>query len=306
MGTPDFALPAFREIKKSENLIIAVVTQPDRPKGRGLKTTESSVKQWAKQENLHIIQPSSAKEPEFIEKVQQLKPDLIVTAAYGQIIPLELLRIPHLGCINVHASLLPEYRGASPIQHAILDGKQTTGITIFFMNQGMDTGDIILQLQAPILPEDNAQDLHDRLALLSAKAIEETLEMFQKGRPVAYPQDNQKASYCKKIDSDMGRIDWTKEATKIVNHIRAMTPWPGAYCMLENKQIKIVSAVVVNFEGYHIPGSIVVSDERSGIVVACGEGFLRLTKLQKSGGKVLSDNEFLRGNLVALKGKQFI
>ena len=295
MGTPDFAVPALKAVHESGHELPSVVTQPDRPKGRGLKSTASSVKQWAINAGLHVIQPPNAKDPEFIEMVKQMSPDLIITAAYGHIITQELLDIPSLGCINVHASLLPEYRGASPIQHAILDGKSITGITVFFMDAGMDTGDIILQLSISIMPEENAQNLHDKLSMLGAEAIRQVLAMFEIGKPKAYPQNNQKATYCKKIDSSMGKIDWTKEALRIKNHVRALTPWPGAYSTLGGKYIKLSSVRETDFKGSYKPGLIVTFDERNGIVVACGEGFLRLLKLQKSGGKVMNDTDFVRG-----------
>jgi len=295
MGTPDFAVPTLKAIHESVHELLAVVTQPDRPKGRGLKSTASSVKQWANKAGLHIIQPPNAKDSEFIKMVKNMYPDLIITAAYGHIITQELLDIPSLGCINIHASLLPEYRGASPIQHAILDGKSTTGITVFLMDAGMDTGDIILQMPISIMPEENAQNLHDKLSVLGAEAIRQVLAMFEIGKAKAYPQDNQKATYCKKIDSSMGKIDWTSEALRIKNHVRALTPWPGAYSTLGDKFIKLSLVRETDFIGCYKPGTIVAFDERNGIVVACGEGFLRLLKLQKSGGKVMNDTDFVRG-----------
>jgi len=295
MGTPDFAVPTLKVILESGHRVMAVVTQPDRPKGRGLKPTASSVKQWAIDAGLHVVQPPNARDPDFIKTVMQMSPDLIITAAYGHIITQELLDIPSLGCINVHASLLPEYRGASPIQHAILDGKTITGITIFFMDAGMDTGDIILQLPASIMPEENAQNLHDKLSVLGAEAVRQVLSMFEAEKPIAYPQDSQKATYCRKIYPSMGKIEWTKDAIRIKNHVRALTPWPGAYSILGDKYIKLTLVRETNFEGTYEPGLIVTCDERNGIVVACGEGFLRLLKLQKSGGKVLNDTDFVRG-----------
>lgn len=304
MGTPDFAVPILKTIHESEYEVLAVVTQPDRPKGRGMKATESSVKLWALKAGLNVIQPLKAKDPEFIGMIKQLSPDLIITAAYGQIIPQALLDIPQLGCINVHASLLPEYRGASPIQHAILDGKTETGITIFYMNEGLDTGDIILQLPTVIMPEENAQNLHDKLSLLGAQAISQALAMFELGKPKAYPQDNQKASYCRKIDPSMGKIDWSKESTAVKNHVRAMNPWPGAYSTLNDKYIKISSVKETDFDGFYEPGLIVAGDEKNGIVVACGKGCLRILKLQKSGGKVMNDTDFLRGYPI-LPGRSF-
>jgi len=295
MGTPDFAIPSLSVIHESGNELLAVVTQPDRPKGRGHRVTCSPVKKWALNAGLQVIQPTNARDMEFVKVIKQLSPDLIITAAYGQIIPQDLLSIPPLGCVNIHASLLPEYRGASPIQHAILDGKLTTGITIFFMDAGMDTGDIILQLPVSIIPEENAQELHDRLAVLGSLAIRQTLEMLKDGKPKAVPQDNKIATYCKKIGSSAGKIDWTKEAFRIKNHIRAMTPWPGAYCKLSGNHVKVSFVRETDFAGVYKPGLIVASNEKNGIIVSCGTGFLRLLKLQKAGGKTMSDVDFLRG-----------
>jgi len=295
MGTPDFALPILKMIHESDHQVVAVVAQPDRPRGRGLKTIAPPVKQWALNVGLYVIQPGNSRDIEFLKTMEQISPDLIITAAYGQIISQALLDIPRLGCINVHASLLPKYRGASPIQSAILDGQTQTGITIFYMNACMDTGDVILQLPTPILPDENASILHDRLSALGTEAVRKVLDLFEAGRPNAYPQDHQEATYCKKIDSTMGKIDWTKKAFEINNLVRALTPWPGAYSTLNNKHVKINLVHETDFEGNYEPGLIVACNQASGMVVACGSGFLRIVRLQKAGGIVMNDVDFLRG-----------
>jgi len=295
MGTPDFAVPVLKAIYESGHRISAVVTQPDKPTGRGYKVAPSPVKQWAVQTALPVYQPEKARNSEFIEIIRSIAPDLIVTAAYGQIISQSLLGIPPLGCINVHASLLPKYRGASPIQQALMDGQTVTGITIFYMEAGVDTGDMILQTSTHILPEENAAELALRLSFLGAQDIVKVLKLFENGKPRAYPQDNSLATYCKKIDTLMGKIDWTKDALTIKNLVRGLTPKPGAYALFSGSPIKVYAASEVNFEGSYKPGRIVSADNRNGLITACGKGFLRLHKIQKPGGKVMSDTDFLRG-----------
>jgi methionyl-tRNA formyltransferase len=239
MGTPDFSVPSLKTIFSEEYELIGVVTQPDRPRGRGKRLLPSPVKKWALEKGINIYQPLRARDEEFITQIEDLAPDLIVTAAYGQILPKKILDIPPLGCINVHASLLPKYRGASPIQQAILDGETKTGITIMYMDEGMDTGDIILQKETPIHPDENSGDLHDRLADLGAKALRESLKLFTVEKPVGIPQAHEDATYCQKIDKAMGRINWGMNIDRIRNHIRALTPWPGAYTYIGSMRLKV-------------------------------------------------------------------
>ncbi|SFQ18118.1 methionyl-tRNA formyltransferase [Caldicoprobacter faecalis] len=298
MGTPEFAIPSLEAIVSSGHQIIGVVTQPDKPKGRGKKLAPPPVKEWAVARNIPVYQPEKVKDPEFIEVLKGLAPDLIVTAAYGQILPKEILDIPPLGCINVHASLLPKYRGASPIQQALIDGETETGITIMYMDVGMDTGDIIFQKSTPIYPDEQADELHDRLAVLGGEALAEVLKLFEKGRPAGRPQEQEKATYCKKIDKSMGNIDWTQSAVRIKNLVRGLTPWPGTFTFLGDQRIKVWKVQEWEYSnlGTHTPGQVVAADQRHGLVVACGEGFLRLVRIQGEGKKVMEDVEFLRGN----------
>lgn len=298
MGTPEFAIPSLEAIADSGHRIIGVVTQPDKPKGRGKRLAAPPVKEWAVARNIPVYQPEKVRDPEFIRVLKELAPDLIVTAAYGQILPKDILDIPPLGCINVHASLLPKYRGASPIQQTLMDGETETGITIMYMDVGMDTGDIILQRSIPIHPDEQADELHDRLATLGGQVLAEALKLFEKGRPAGHPQDHDKATYCKKIDKSMGNIDWTQDAIRIKNLVRGLTPWPGTFTFLEGQRIKVWKVQEWEYSTLetHTPGQVVAADQRQGLVVACGEGFLRLVKIQAEGKKVMEDIEFLRGN----------
>jgi methionyl-tRNA formyltransferase len=300
MGTPEFAIPSLEAILYSGYNIIGVVTQPDRPKGRGKKLTPPPVKEWAVERNIPVYQPEKVKDSAFVEVLKQLAPDLIVTAAFGQILSEEILNIPPLGCINVHASLLPKYRGASPIQQALIDGETETGITIMYMDVGMDTGDIILQKSIPIHPDEQADELHDRLAVLGGQVLKEALKLFETGRPVGRPQEHDRATYCKKIDKSMGNIDWTQSAARIRNLVRGLTPWPGAFTFLEGQRIKVwkVQEWEYSKPETYAPGQVVAADEHQGLVAACGYGFLRLVTIQGEGKKVMQDTEFLRGNPV--------
>ncbi len=298
MGTPEFALPSLEAVLRSGHKIVGVVTQPDRPKGRGKKLTPPPVKVWALERDLTVFQPEKVKNPEFITLLRELAPDIIITAAFGQILPKDILDIPPLGCINVHASLLPKYRGASPIQQALIDGETRTGITIMYMDEGMDTGDIILQNSTDIHPEERADELHDRLAVLGGQTLGEALKLFKDGRPDGRPQEHDKATYCKKIDKSMGKIDWAESAVRIKNLVRGLTPWPGTFTFYEQQRIKVwkIKEWEYSKSKAHIPGQVVVADENQGLVVACGDGFARLTVIQGEGKKPMDDIEFLRGN----------
>jgi methionyl-tRNA formyltransferase len=303
MGTPDFALPAVEAIKNSGNELIAVVTQPDKPKGRGKHMTPPPVKEWAVYNNYPVFQPQKLKgNQEFLNQLKKLNPDLIVTAAYGQILPKDILDIPPLGCINVHASLLPDYRGASPIQQVLIDGKEKTGISIMYMDVGMDTGDIILQSELDIYPDENAGQLHDRLSELGGESLAEVIKMFENGKPAGKPQDSEKATYCGKIDKSMGEIRWEQSADTIFNLVRGLTPWPGAFTFLHGKRLKIFKALPTEYStGINLsPGSVLEADQTTGLLIACGQGVIRIAELQEEGGRPMSDLEYLRGNPIEI------
>lgn len=304
MGTPDFALPALEAVKNSGQELLAVVTQPDKPRGRGKRLTPSPVKVWAAEKRIPIFQPQKIRDNlEFLNQLREMNPDLIVTAAYGQILPGNILAIPPLGCINVHASLLPEYRGASPIQQALIDGRKKTGISIIYMDEGMDTGDIILQRELDICPDENAGQLHDRLSTLGGTMLSEVLRMFEQGKPAGTPQDSDKATYCGKIDKSMGEIRWEQSARSICNLIRGLTPWPGAFTFFNNgKRLKILRALIADHPNQknHIPGIVLKADQTSGLLVACGQGIIRIAELQEQGGRHMTDIDYLRGNPIEI------
>lgn len=299
MGTAELACASLDALVKSpEFTVVAVVTQPDKPKGRDLKLQPSAVKTLASQFNLPVLQPLKARAEDFVATLRELKPDLIVVVAYGQILSQAILDIPRLGCLNVHTSLLPKYRGAAPVQWAILDGEPETGVTIMQMDAGLDTGDILTRTQTPIQPEDNSQTLHDRLAILGAELLVETIPQVAAGTIVPQKQPADGGSYARKISKEDGRLNWNEPARKLWNQIRAFTPWPGAFTFQtvgENKRLlKIWQAEVVeNLSGE--PGKILQAD-KNGIVVACGENALRILNLQREGGRRLTAQEFLAGH----------
>jgi methionyl-tRNA formyltransferase len=301
MGTAELACASLKALHESPDfVVIGVVTQPDRPKGRDLKLAPSHVKMLAGDLQLPVLQPEKARHPDFVMQLQELTPDLIVVAAYGQILPQSILDLPRLGCLNVHTSLLPKYRGASPIQSAILDDQPHTGVTIMKMDAGLDTGDILTQESTPIAAEDNAQTLHDRLATLGAGLLVRTVRDLAAGKIVPRPQPVEGVSHTKKIKKEDGLLDWQQPARVLWNRIRAFTPWPGAFTFAEftgqKRMLKIWQAAPVPASPGE-PGTILVAD-RQGIVVACGDGALRITLLQREGSRKMTAQEFLSGNPV--------
>jgi methionyl-tRNA formyltransferase len=273
-----------------------VVTQPDQPKGRELKLQPSAVNELAQSKSLSIYQPERARDAAFIDQMARLGPDLIVVAAFGQILPQGLLDVPKFGCLNVHTSLLPKYRGAAPIQWAVLNGETETGVTIMKMDAGLDTGEIVSQERIPITSDDTAQSLHDRLALIGGRLLVRTIPDYVSGTMVPRAQPNG-ASYARKIRKEDGRIDWTQPARVVWNRVRGLTPWPGTFTWLQRSPspllLKVLRAGVVENDPGR-PGEI-LSAGRDGIVVSCGEGSLRILELQREGGKRLNAQQFLAG-----------
>ena len=293
MGTAGFACPSLAALADSPLIeLTGVVTQPDRPKGRKLIPHPPAVKVEAENRKLTVHQPLRLQK-DFVF-LNELNPELIVVAAYGQILPQSILELPKHGCINVHGSLLPLYRGAAPIQRAILDGKKETGVTIMEMEAGLDTGPMISKVKTQIGSHDNAQTLHDRLASFGAKLLVETIPEYVTGKIKAIPQDNSQSSHASKITRGMGQIDWTKTATDIWNQARAFTPWPGVFTHLNGKLIKLIEVEPMNTTKLG-PG-IIGQNGSDGIVVGCGEKALRISKLQKEGGKCLTAEAFLAGH----------
>ena len=297
MGTAELSCASLEKISSDKNFsVLAVVTQPDKPKGRDLKLTPSSVKILAEKLNLPVLQPLKARDEKFIAELRELKPDLIVVVAYGQILPQTILDLPHFGCLNVHTSLLPKYRGAAPIQWAIADGEPETGVTIMKMDAGLETGAILSTRRTPILATDDSQVLHDRLAQLGAELLAEIIPNYVAGKITPQPQPAEGSTYAAKIKKEDGRIDWNLPAQKIWNRLRAFTPWPGAFTFLKSEPkpqlLKIWKVEIVEKSG--IAGTILAVD-KTGIVVSCGASALRILELQREGGRRMSAADFLVG-----------
>jgi methionyl-tRNA formyltransferase len=298
MGTPELAAVSLRALIASPGFqLVAVVTQPDQPKGRGLKLQPSPVKEVALKENLTILQPQRAREENFIQELSELKPELIAVAAYGQILPKAILDLPRFGCLNVHTSLLPKYRGAAPIQHAILNGDAETGVTIMKMEVGLDTGDILIQERTSIHASDNAQTLHDRLARIGADLLARTIPEYAAGKIQPLPQPSEGVTHAPKIKKHDGEINWAQPARTIWNRVRAMVPWPGAFTHLPDQPhphlLKIWETEAVELSGN--PGTVLQAD-KNGIVIGCSAGALRILVLQREGGRRMSAAEFLAGH----------
>ena len=298
-GTADLACPSLTALANEPGWnVAAVVTQPDRPKGRDLKILPPPVKIAAIAKNLPVLQPERARSAEFIQSLTELRPDLVVVAAYGQILPAALLELPRFGCINVHASLLPKHRGAAPIQWSILNDDPETGVTIMKMDTGLDTGDILTQASIPIDPSDNAQSLHDKLAELGSNLLIKTIPDYTAARITPRKQRDQDSTYARKITKEDGKLDWTQPARAVWNRVRGLTPWPGAWTLLPAEPramlLKIWEAASTD-AGSGRAGEIIEAG-RTGILVACGAGALRITRLQREGGRRLTAGEFLAGH----------
>jgi len=299
MGTPEFAIPSLAMLAASDNNILGVVTQPDRPRGRGKKLHPPPIKTLAQQHGLSVIQPVGVKEENFIKSLKGQNPDLIVVVAFGQILPPKILRIPHHGCINLHASLLPAHRGAAPINWALIKGEETTGVTTIFINEWMDTGDILLKKEIEIEKTDDALSLSHRLSTLGAKLLLETIRQLKKGDLSSTPQDHSKASYAPALKKEDGNIEWKMEAQAIHNQIRGTVPWPGTATNLDNKLLKILKSKVIEEENQEPPGKISqVSPE--GIKVATGKSYLLLTEVQLQDRKRMKAAEFVRGHPIPI------
>lgn len=242
MGTPEFAVPSLKALYTSGHEIAAVVTQPDRPKGRGHKLTPPPVKLAAQEAGLHVYQPVRIRDPEFIDTLKRVSPQLIAVVAFGQILPKDILELPVYGCINVHASILPKYRGAAPIHWAVINGETETGVTIMQMDEGLDSGDIILSEKIPVSPEDTTGTVHDKLAGLGAQLLVKAVQLISEGRAERIPQDHGAATYAPLLNKDTEKIDWAKSAVEICNLVRGLNPWPGAYTLLRDKILKIWQA----------------------------------------------------------------
>ncbi|WP_202079905.1 methionyl-tRNA formyltransferase [Caldalkalibacillus salinus] len=297
MGTPDFAVPSLEALIDSEYDIVGVVTQPDRPKGRKKVLTPPPVKETALAHGLPVLQPQKLKGSDELKKLQSWAPDLIVTAAFGQLLPEEVLSLPHLGCMNVHASLLPKYRGGAPIHHAIINGERETGVTIMYMVKALDAGDIISQKSIPIEDEDDVASMFNKLSHLGAELLVDTLPALIEGRIQPTPQEPDLVSYAPNIQREDEQIDWTKSGKDIYNHIRGMRPFPGSFTTMEGDVVKVWVAEITNDK--HLdpsPGTIYQLDADS-LKVVCGDGTgLTLKEIQPAGKKRMSVSDFLHGS----------
>ena len=293
MGTPEFALATFQGLIDFGLNLVGAYTQPDRPKGRGKKLAAPPVKELALEHSIPVFQPQKLREPAVVEQLKELQPDLIVVVAYGQILPKSVLEIPQYGCINVHASLLPKYRGAAPINKSIVDGESETGVTTMYMDVGLDTGDMLVKRSLTIGENETAGQVHDRLALLGREAMEETLQRICDGTLVAEKQDDELTCYAPMMKKEDGLIDWTQPAATVHNLVRGLDPWPGAYTHLDGDLLKIAAtSVEADLSGE--PGEILSAD-KTGVRVACGGGGLVIGELQLPGKKRLAAVNFLSG-----------
>lgn len=291
-GTPEFGVPVLNQLIQSQHRIVAVYTQPDRPAGRGQKLQPSPVKEWALLHGIPVFQPVHFKSQESIQQLKELNPDVMVVIAYGLILPKAVLETPKYGCINVHASLLPRWRGASPIQQAILHGDVETGVTIMQMDEGLDTGNMLCKERCSIEKEDTAGSLHDKLAQISAKPLLDALNSLH--QPTIHPevQNNALATYAGKIKKDDAKINWKSSAVDIDRMIRAYNPWPVAYCQLGHDFLRVLHAKPVHYESDYPPGTI-VSIDKKGMLVATGLDALLIEKIQFPGSKVISIADYL-------------
>lgn len=294
MGTPEFALPTFEGLLAAGVKLVGVYTQPDRPSGRGKQLTAPPVKQLALAHGLPVFQPLKLRLPEVVAELQTLAPDLIVVVAFGQILPKSVLDIPRYGCINVHASLLPKYRGAAPINQALIDGETETGVTTMYMDVGLDTGDMLVKRATKIGPFETAGELHDRLALLGREAMAETLERLCAGTLLREKQDDALSCYAPMLKKEQGLIDWTRPALELHNRVRGLDPWPGAYTLLNGEPLKLARTRPAEDAAAEAPGTVLGADG-AGVRVACGQGTLHIGELQLPGRKRLSAADFLRG-----------
>ena len=296
MGTPDFAVGALEAIIEAGHEVVCVVTQPDKPKGRSGQMQFSPVKECALKYGLPVFQPERIKRPEAVEELRKYDAQVFVVAAFGQIVSREILDMPPFGCINIHASLLPKYRGASPIQQAVLDGEEKSGVTIMQMEDGIDTGDILYQKEDPLAPKETGESLFDKLSVLGARAIVEALPLLEAGKLTPVKQDESKATHVKMISKSQGMIDWSEDSVVIERKIRGLNSWPSAYTYYKGKQLKIWDADVISMqvEGDVKPGMVVAVDKET-FTVKTGNGELVIRQLQLEGKKRMNTHDFLLG-----------
>lgn len=295
MGTPDFAVPSL-EALLTKHEVVLVVTQPDKPKGRGKKMVPTPVKACALEHGIPVLQPEKVKEPEFVEQLRSYEPDLIAVTAFGQILSEPILEMPQYGCINVHGSLLPKYRGAAPMQWSIIDGEKVTGITTMYMAKGLDSGDMLLKAEVEITDEDTFATIHDKMAVTGANLLLDTLDQLEAGTLERIPQDHDAATYAPMITKETGHIDWSKNRQDIINLIRGLNPVPAAYTIYEEEVLKIFGASLSDVQANSAANGEIVAVVKKGFVVKCGDGCLLITEVQARGGKRMMTDAYLRGH----------
>ena len=296
MGTPDFAVPSLRALLDAGYDVVGVFCQPDRPKGRGHKLAACPVKEVAVEAGIPVFQPERIKRAEGVEMLKSCAPDLCVTAAFGQLLSQEILDIPPLGTVNVHSSLLPRHRGSAPINWSIIKGDQATGVTTMFTDKGMDTGDILLMRETPIGVKENAGELSDRLAVMGAELLIETIRALEDGTLMRTPQNHDEATYEPKMDKELGRIDWGRPAQEIDWLVRGATPWPGAFTTLGDQTIKVFELAVKEGAASGRAGEIIAADAKQGLVVSCGDHDVEMLTIQMPGAKRMNAKAYLRGH----------
>lgn len=297
MGTPDFGVPSLRALIEAEHEVVGVFTQPDKPKGRGNKMQQSPVKECALAYGIPVFQPKKIR-LEGVETLRDLHPDLCVTAAFGQILSREILDIPRIGTVNVHSSLLPKYRGAAPVNWAVIEGETVTGVTTMMTDKGLDTGDILLKAQVEILPGETAGELMDRLAPIGATLLVETIRRLAAGDCPREKQDESQMSYFPMLKKEMGLIDWRSPAEKIACLVRGLSPWPGTYTLIGGETLKIWKAEVCEAVSGQ-PGDILCADGKQGMIIRAGGQALRVLELQAQGGKRMNAKDYLRGHPIS-------
>ena len=300
MGTPDFAVPSLKALVEAGHELCGVFTQPDKPKNRGMKLQQSPVKQYALEAGLTVYQPAKMRDGEALGILRELKPDLIAVAAYGKILPVDILELPRLGCVNVHSSLLPKYRGAAPINWAILNGEDETGVTIMYMAEGMDTGDILAQAATPIDINENAAQLFDRLALMGAGLLVETVKRLEAGTVKPLPQEESQASHASMLSREQSPMDWGRTARQLHDQVRGLFPWPSATAELDGVRCKVLRTVLSGETANKAPGTVLQADKK-GLRIACGDGgILDILELQPDGKKAMAATAFLLGHPISV------
>lgn len=297
MGTPDIAVPCLQKLIDEGHEVAAVVTQPDKPKGRGKKLAMPPVKELAVKYDIPVLQPVRARDEEFVKSIKEINPDLIVVIAFGQILGKDLLEIPKYGCINVHVSLLPKYRGAAPINWVIINGEKKTGITTMYMDEGLDTGDIILSKEFDLDRYITAGELHDRMMVEGAEILKDTIDLIEKGEAKRTPQNHDEFSYAPIMDRNLGNIDFTKSAEEIHNLARGVNPWPGAYTFYNDVKMKIWKTDVLNEKSSKEPGTV-LSVDKNGIKISTGDGILLVEEIQMPNKRRMPVSEYIKGNSI--------